>query len=176
MYLSASSDGGRVDLWHEDDKSGRQHWRLRPDAALPPYNGDRPYHIKVGGGVSSGTLLSCNSDGSLVDLFDEDDGSLRQRWSFTRVTPGVYNIAPRGPNLGGRFLSCRADGHVDLFARDDGSGRQQWRLTSTGDGLFTIEPAAGMAQRMLLSATGDGGVKVASDDGSRRQQWTIAAY
>lgn len=78
-------------------------------------------------------FLSCRADGSLVDLYDEDDGSGRQRWSFVPF-PGqpdtYYVMIVNGLTTDRRFLSCKPDGSiVDLWNQDDGSGRQRWVVT-----------------------------------------------
>jgi len=77
-FLSCSSDGGIVDLWDHDDGSGRQQWLFVPvrKTGICSY-----FNIKVNAGVTGNrTLLSCTSDGKKVDLWNQDDGSGRQRW------------------------------------------------------------------------------------------------
>lgn len=79
-YLSCTPDGSRVDLWREDDGSGRQRWRIVPlnDPGIPDY-----FNILVSAGVSGGRVyLSCTPDGTRVDLWNQDDGSGRQRWQL----------------------------------------------------------------------------------------------
>jgi hypothetical protein len=77
--LSCTGDGTKVDLFPQDDKSGRQRW------IFEPVEGDI-YNIIVSGGVTSGRkFLSCTSDGTKVDLFGEDDGSGRQRWQIQGI-------------------------------------------------------------------------------------------
>ena len=78
-YLSCSKDG-RVDLWHEDDKSGRQRWRLIP---IENYVDSASFHIVVAGDTNSDKkYLSCSQDGLVVDLYDRDDDSGRQQWQL----------------------------------------------------------------------------------------------
>ena len=53
-------------------------WRIQPSAD------GRSYNLMIAGGVRGGrTYLSTVRDGTLVDLYTSDDGSGRQRWTFT---------------------------------------------------------------------------------------------
>jgi len=127
--LSCNGDGSVVDLWSQDDGSGRQVWEI----SLAPGHVDA-YHIIVSKGVSGDRkYLSCTADGSRVDLWNEDDNSGRQRWQFVQMQGPMcnyYNIKVDAGVTGGRtFLSCTSDGtHVDLWNQDDGSGRQRWQV------------------------------------------------
>jgi hypothetical protein len=127
--LSCNGDGSVVDLWGEDDGSGRQVWEI----SLVPGHTDA-YHIIVSKGVSGDRkYLSCTQDGSKVDLWNEDDNSGRQRWQFVPVQSPIctyYNIKVDAGVTGGRtLLSCTPDGStVDLWNVDDGSGRQRWQV------------------------------------------------
>ncbi|OOM76758.1 hypothetical protein [Clostridium sp. BL-8] len=79
-YLSATPDGDLVNLWPEDDGSGRQRWQLVP---VQSFSGHSTYLIKVYDGVCSDRkYLSCSADGTIVNLWPEDDGSGRQIWSI----------------------------------------------------------------------------------------------
>lgn len=79
-YLSATPDGDSVNLWSEDDGSGRQRWKIIP---VKNYSGYSTYLIEVYDGVWSGRkYLSCSEDGTIVNLWGEDDGSGRQIWSI----------------------------------------------------------------------------------------------
>lgn len=79
-YLSATPDGDSVNLWSEDDGSGRQRWKVIP---VKKYSGYSTYLIEVYDGVWSGRkYLSCSEDGTIVNLWGEDDGSGRQIWSI----------------------------------------------------------------------------------------------
>jgi hypothetical protein len=127
--LSCTADGTKVDLWPNDDGSGRQEWNFVPVAGTEYYN------IIVNGGVSTNrTYLSCTSDGTVVDLWSSDDGSGRQRWRVIPVdnssTCSTYLIrVSEGVSSDRRDLSCTADGtKVDLWPNDDGSGRQRWQI------------------------------------------------
>ena len=128
--LSCSSDGTVVNLWNEDDGSGRQFW----DVQLVPGSDDL-FHITVSKGVTGDRrFLSCFPDGSGVDLWAQDDGSGRQRWQIAPVPgtniPSYYHVTvSKGVTGDRRFLSCFPDGSgVDLWAQDDASGRQRWQL------------------------------------------------
>jgi len=128
--LSCNGDGTVVDLWSQDDASGRQVW----DVQLVPGYTDL-VHITVSKGVSGGRrYLSCTADGSKVDLWSEDDRSGRQRWQIVPLNDSTicnyFNVMVSAGVSGGRvYLSCTADGtKVDLWNQDDGSGRQRWQL------------------------------------------------
>ncbi len=124
VFLSTTNDGGKADLWHTDDASGRQRWRLEPQA------GGKYYHILVFGGVGgSRRYLSVTADGGKVDLWHQDDGSGRQRWVIQN-NGDYYTIRILGGVSGQRkILSVPADGSkVDLWHVDDASGRQRWVL------------------------------------------------
>ncbi|MDY0780027.1 hypothetical protein [Tenacibaculum sp. IB213877] len=128
--LSCTSDGSNVDLWNEDDGSGRQQWEFKQLE-----NKQGVYNIIITQGVTGDNkYLSSNSDGSNVDLWHEDDGSGRQQWEVTLInnssTCNTYLIrVHEGVSGNKRYLSCRADGtNVDLWNEDDGSGRQRWQI------------------------------------------------
>ncbi|POZ60231.1 hypothetical protein [Chromobacterium alticapitis] len=139
-------------------------------------------NIQVLRGLSSNrSLLSCSSDGKVVDLWSVDDSSGRQQWDIVLVSGyvDVYNIIISGGTTGGRkYLSCTEDGSkVDLWEVDDGSGRQRWNfvpLNSNIPSYFNIKVVGGVnSGRVYLSCTADG-AKVdlwATDDGSGRQRW-----
>ena len=127
--LSCTADGQTVDLFSEDDGSGRQDWEV----VLLPGRTD-VYNIIVSGGVSTDRkFLSCSRDGTTVDLWHEDDGSGRQQWVFLPVEgSGIcsyFNIKNSGGVDNQRhYLSCTGDGKkVDLWDKDDGTGRQRWQ-------------------------------------------------
>ncbi len=89
-------------------------------------------NIQVLRGLSTDrSLLSCSPDGTVVDLWNVDDGSGRQEWNITLV-PGLsdtYNITVSNGVNDRKYLSCTSDGtRVDLWSKDDGSGRQRWQL------------------------------------------------
>lgn len=90
-------------------------------------------NLQVLRGLSSDrSLLSTSKDGTVVDLWNSDDGSGRQKWDISLVAgfTDVYNIKVSGGTTDGRvYLSCTKDGSkVDLWTKDDGSGRQRWQL------------------------------------------------
>jgi hypothetical protein len=129
--LSCTPSGG-VDLWKEDDASGRQRWELKRIQGIE----GNVFNILVQGGTDLGKkFLSCTSDGQRVDLWEKDDGSGRQRWALTQAPsepgiPAYFHLKPiAGVSSDRTFLSCAADGQaVDLWREDDGSGRQRWQL------------------------------------------------
>jgi len=134
-YLSTTWRGDKVDLWTKDDGSGRQTWEMVKA-------GTDWYNIRVTNGVKgtrkgSGEAfrlengyLSCNSDGTKVDVWPKDDASGRQRWKLKKVKGGGFNILVYGGVKGKRkFLSTTQKGDkVDLWIKDDKSGRQVWRV------------------------------------------------
>lgn len=123
--LSCPPDGSRVDLWTQDDGTGRQRWKF-----TKVDGNDKLYHIEVFSGVT-GTrkYLSCGADGR-IDLWNTDDGTGRQRWELIPLMNNSFQIkVGGGTNPGETYLSCTPDGGtVDLYDQDDKSGRQQWEL------------------------------------------------
>jgi len=129
QILSAAGDGGKVDLWGIDDRSGRQMWIIEH---VP---GSRFVHIRVSDGTPyDRRLLSVSSDGSSCDLF-HDDGSGRQLWEIERI-PGSRFVHIRiagGTPRDRQLLSVYPNGdRIDLFSHDDGSGHQQWLIDEGG--------------------------------------------
>ena len=129
--LLSCQAGGVVDLWNEDDGSGRQRWVMNPVQGEP----DNVYTFAAYGGTNSGeTYLSVSPTNDSVGLAPADDGSGRQRWALVEVDevavtgiPSYYQIQPlANPTF---YLSCWGDGAlVDIYGSDDGSGRQRWQL------------------------------------------------
>jgi hypothetical protein len=72
-YLNGAQDGSVVDLYFEEDESGRQQWKLTPTS-------EGAFTIEASGGVGPRKYLSCSADGSRIDLWNADDASGRQRW------------------------------------------------------------------------------------------------
>jgi hypothetical protein len=142
-------------------------------------------NIQVLRGLSSlRSLLSCTPDGHVVDLWDVDDQSGRQKWNITLVDSfeDVYNIkVANGVDEGRVFLSCSPNGHVDLWNVDDGSGRQRWRFIPTTSNTnipsnFNIMVLGGTdGGKIYLSCPSDGSVVDLwnEDDGSGRQQFQL---
>lgn len=142
------------------------------------------HNLEVLRGLTSNrNLLSCTSDGTLVDLFSSDDGSGRQQWNFVPVSgTAFYNIIVVGGVSSQRiYLSCNNDGSVvDLFTSDDGSGRQRWSVTPVHDSptcsTYLIRVSEGVSSnRRYLSCTPNGTVVdlYTSDDGTGRQRWQL---
>lgn len=131
--------------------------------------------------TSSRSLLSC--DGSVVDLWDTDDGSGRQKWIIIPVTghDGVFNIKVFGGNHTDKvFLSSNDDGSVvDLWNVDDASGRQRWQLLPVSSKIpqyFNIKVLTGVkGPKAYLSCSADGRTVDlwSNDDGSGRQRWQV---
>ena len=128
--LSCSSDSEIVDLWIQDDGSGRQQWEFKLiEGEVDIYN-----ILVVGGITTDRRFLSCTSDGEIVGLWTEDDGSGRQRWRVIPVpsSPTCSTFLIRvleGVSSNRQFLSCTSEGEtVDLWPEDDGSGRQRWQI------------------------------------------------
>jgi len=128
VFFSCTDDGSKVDLYTQDDASGRQQWVFR-------HLGNNVYNINVANGIKNNrVLLSCSDDGSRVDLHSVDDASGRQRWIVSPVPnrSGEYHIRVAGGINNNRlWLSCTDDGSkVDLYTHDDNSGRQRWVIRS----------------------------------------------
>jgi len=130
-FLSSNNRGTKIDLFHMDDGSGRQHWKFEKVLGTDTYN------IKLTNGIWAdrggkinldNAYLSCNQDGSVVDIWGQGLGK-RQRWKVKKVKDG-FNIMVAGDVKGKRkYLSTTQDGKkVDLWIKDDGSGRQVWKL------------------------------------------------
>ena len=125
-YLSCATDG-RVDLWTQDDGSGRQRW------VLTPFGSFGAYLISVYGGMSGGATYLVWDDSQKVSVGERQySPNSHDLWTVEPVSaddppPSDFHIRPfRHPNL---FLSCSADGSVvDLWNQDDGSGRQRWQM------------------------------------------------
>ncbi|MEA2337392.1 MAG: hypothetical protein QOE82_1399 [Thermoanaerobaculia bacterium] len=74
-YLSCTSNRA-VDLWKEDDGSGRQRWRLQA------VTGTNNLFNIIAEDKLDERYLSCVEDGTVVDRWKKDDGSGRQRWQL----------------------------------------------------------------------------------------------
>lgn len=73
-FLSVTSDGVTVDLWTQDDGSGRQRWIIEQQGGY--------VHIISAGGVHppQRRFLSVPNEGTKCDLYDRDDATGHQRW------------------------------------------------------------------------------------------------
>lgn len=131
-FLSCRPDG-TVDLWNEDDGSGRQRWVL---TELGPQgrHGEMTYLISVYAGVTStgAIYLAWGANGQVgLQAPVYGPGGWGQ-WAVEPVSaddppPSDFHIQPFFDRS--QFLSCRSDGTlVDLWGEDDGSGRQRWQL------------------------------------------------
>jgi hypothetical protein len=168
-YLSITTDGSKVDLYHIIDGSRRQLW----DFAIPQ---GIKFNLQISGGVTSGrTLLSTPASLTLVDLFDKDDNSGRQQWVL-ESTPywENYRILMKDKCLTlGDVSNDRAVAPVTLTSASDvNRSETYWKIEDIGAGLIRIKPAS-LWKTMYLSTTADGG-KVdmfGRDDASGRQRW-----
>lgn len=134
--LLSCQPAGKVDLWMQDDASGRQRWVMIPVTGAPA----NVFNITVYMGTNQGmTYLSAAADGRTVDLEAADNGQGNQRWALTPVDsvtvsieiPSYYQIKPLSAPTS--FLSCTPDGTVvDIWDVDDGSGRQRWQVQGPG--------------------------------------------
>ncbi|CAM0136248.1 unnamed protein product [Umbelopsis sp. WA50703] len=84
-FLSSASCGSNlVDLYSEDDGSGRQEWLVVPVPGV-----SNQYNIMVNGGRATCNLYlstaDCTNSSNLVDLYNLDDGSGRQRWALKSI-------------------------------------------------------------------------------------------
>ncbi|KAL0575629.1 hypothetical protein V5O48_006354 [Marasmius crinis-equi] len=124
----------------------------------------------------------CGAGKTVQDLFNKDDGSGNQQYTFVPVSgmQNTFNIK----NKCGQFLSCQAcsgQTKTDLFDKDDGSGRQRWTLVpvSGQSNTYNIKVAGGRdASCGVFLSTGaactDNFVDLfTKDDGSGRQQWVL---
>lgn len=112
-----------LDLWIEDDGSGRQQWEITPVA------GQSAYTINVVP-QQRNRYLSFGT-GSLVFLSPADTGTGTEWWTFRPVqtTPAIPSYYQIVPSTGSKYLSTGVQGvYVDLWGTDDGSGRQRWQL------------------------------------------------
>ena len=144
------------------------------------------YNLQVLRGLSTNrSLLSCQA-GGVVDLWNTDDGSGRQRWVMNPVAgepDNVYTFTVYGgTNPGEIYLSVAPNGSsVELAGSDDGSGRQRWALIELDEVVTTIEIPSYYQIKPLsnpaayLSCTADGTVVDLwnTDDGSGRQRWQV---
>lgn len=185
-YLSCAKDGSAINLWHEDDQSGRQQWRL----LQWPATDSTEYVIQVGAATAAGTFLSCAGGYPPTDPVDGYPQGLAlrpaaigeaQHWTFEWIGEGWgYRIRPV---LGLACLSCNGNpnGEADLWYTDDNSGRQRWILTpiSPGTFTFTIEWPGALQDPTYkyLSCSIDGTALNLwnADDQSGRQHWTVQA-
>jgi hypothetical protein len=137
--LGAAENGAGVGLFLPADmnnwdtpKAKRQLWEM-PSLNKP---NKLAFNIIVLGGVEGvDKYLSANEDGTIVDLWGEDDGSGRQKWEFIPVKSdgsgdeGFYIVVMGGVSGGRKYLSVSPDGKkIELSPIDDKSGRQRWTL------------------------------------------------
>eukprot|EP01084_Bolivina_argentea_P155483 270945_1 len=133
-YLSSHQSGTKIDLWYQDDGSGRQKWVFE-------YIGNDIYNIRVYGGVNDLYYLSATSNGNTVNMSAIDTGSGSEQWILEQVNNWFYiKINTNNTN---RYLSVTSAIIVPLILveNDDSSGRQRWHLEIgelNGDIIETI--------------------------------------
>jgi hypothetical protein len=169
-YLSCPHDGSAINLWNQDDGSGRQNWRLLP--AVPV----RDYTIQVGASAGFGTYLVDNGAGGVAL-----SRSAKTSWTFGWGYDGIYQIRPQPANS---YLSCNFANNptgninaVNLYSKDDDSGRQQWTLRATNNDSFTatIEKRNPDALQNTDYKYLSGPANLSNaDDGSGWQRWTVS--
>src|SRR4029077_1865694 len=73
-----------IDVFSDDDGSGRQQWTLTPVG-----DGSFTITIEKPGALQSPSYkyLSCPPDGSSINLWNQDDGSGRQNWRLLPAVP-----------------------------------------------------------------------------------------
>lgn len=127
-FLSCSPEPGReVNLWPQNDGSGRQVW------TLTHVNDPTTYTVQPAGGRDVSTsYMSVNAASFLIDLFVSDDGSGRQRFKFEEVgdpKDRKFMISvPWGMGDAARtVLTGRLDGTLVLEKRR-GIPRQIWKV------------------------------------------------
>lgn len=136
-YLSTTSSGDKVDLYHIDDGSNRQKWNFifqGYDSNNRPY-----YHIEIAGGVHTNRkYLSTVYNGGKVDLYHIDDGSGRQRWYVNNHSfPFGWNSisAVDGVNPQREYLSRTSNrSKVDLFELESTTQNQLWIISTDPNG------------------------------------------
>ena len=138
IYLSCTPNGGKVDLWFEDDETGRQKWILQY-VGYNDANGNGIYYIKIRNGTDNNVrYLSVQSDGINTELIDGDGGLNKlQEWILEQVTneEWFYIYTNAFPIVYHRYLSANNSNlRVDLAQADDGSGRQRWILELNDQG------------------------------------------
>ena len=121
-----------VNLWWQDDGSGRQQWELIPAVGYPGQ-----YNIMInpkGSPPNGNSYLSAQGGGSSDVTLTQTAVTDDQRWALFLIDsniPNYYNIKVMSTDVetGYNFLSCSSDGiTVDLWNQDDNSGRQRWQL------------------------------------------------
>lgn len=197
-YLSCSSDGTVVDLYDQDDESGRQQWRLLPSmsgipARLSSPNGSSSYaqeaQYLVGAGYAVDAVADCFrtypfnmvlNAAETASVLGEAGYKITTQWP----EPGqAYFIVPAGglANPSSRLLNVIDPNNALGFApKDDGSGRQLWTFTQVADGVdgvYTISPlTSGWPNGGFLSCDPAQSVPVnvwSTVDTSGRQHWTL---
>lgn len=126
-----------MSLAASDDGSGRQRWTI---GVIPVESGPIPrYKFQImlpGGTFRSIKYLSTSANGSIVDLYDKDDGSGRQNWVMD-VPDGVrLNVSISGGISNGRQVLGKSanEQSIDLLTAVSSSSAQGWTFTRWGFG------------------------------------------
>lgn len=130
-FLSAFERGAEVNMWHEDDASGRQRWVFKQ-------TGDSQYQIRVAGGKADDKVyLGVGDDGVSVRLFSK--ASARTAWNLA-VIPYCDEVPPEAPDapavathvpraavqaLGGTFSERQIDTVLQLISLPE-NGMPDW--------------------------------------------------
>jgi hypothetical protein len=122
-FLSTIPNGVNLDMFFEDDASGRQRFVLKKG------EGDW-YNILIGGGTNpAAKFLTTSQDGRQVRLGPKDTGTGRERWLIEKKGPFYHIKVQAGTNADVTYLSMASCGcKTEVVAQDDGSGRQRWVL------------------------------------------------
>lgn len=109
-----SVGGTNVDLWYQDDNSGRQKW-IFEFVGVDVY---KIFYIK-----SDGTRMYLTSNGGNV-FVAQNNNTNNQVWiiDVNRTPVAEYTIKNKAYN---KFLSVGGT-NVNLWYENDGSGRQVW--------------------------------------------------
>ncbi|KAH3766949.1 ricin-type beta-trefoil lectin domain protein [Pelomyxa schiedti] len=80
LLSSPASGWGDIELWPQDDNTGRQKWYVRPISGT-----DSVYHVISAGPTNYPyNIMSTPADGIHVDMWVEDEGSGRQKWVISK--------------------------------------------------------------------------------------------
>jgi hypothetical protein len=186
-YLSTHSNGSRALLEARDFASTRQIWRTEPKTAARSYHAIMMISTDPGQGITEGPLqrrgswLSVTPSGAVVDLYDKDDGSGRQRWRFRSVATStsaehpyferLYQISIDGGTGARTYLSANGAGDgVELKDVGGESSADLWRITEgptrlNAGALVLASSTAGAQSLPKFAIDGDGGTVYRSADG-----------
>nr|QOL01295.1 putative extracellular protein TR9_096 [Trebouxia lynnae] len=125
--------GDTVDLYSQDDGSGRQQWELVPVA------GNNLYYLLDNGRTGCTSWLSgqpCPEN--RIAAWYTDDSSGRQQWQLSPLGNNIYTISlPQGRSTCETYLqastcgvnSAVGSGLTEFTGSDTGSGFEHWLIT-----------------------------------------------